>query len=231
MAVLKQGSRGVDVSRLQLLLNGALQPNPYLRMDGNFGTQTHAAVVRFQRSKGLTSDGIVGPRTWAALGQQPGAPWRPGSCGAGGARWMDIAMAELGVHENSLPGQHSRRIVEYHTATSLRASTDEVPWCSSFVNWVMRQAGYRGTNSALARSWLEWGFALTAPRPGAITVIRRKGASRDCSTGSSTGFHVAFYVGSGPAHVRLLGGNQGDQVRYSNFTLGSYEVRGYRWPS
>ena len=27
-----------------------------------------------------------------------------------------------------------------------------------------------------------------------------------------------------------LGGNQHDQVKFSNFFLTSYEVRGYRWP-
>ena len=36
-------------------------------MDGIFGPKTEAAVKSFQRGKGLTVDGIVGPRTWAAL--------------------------------------------------------------------------------------------------------------------------------------------------------------------
>jgi uncharacterized protein (TIGR02594 family) len=144
---------------------------------------------------------------------------------------MDIAIAELGVHENASPGQHNRRIVEYHSATSLRATTDETPWCSSFVNWVMVQGGYRGTNNALARSWLDWGTSLTTPRTGAVTVIKKKGASSDSATGSSTGFHVGFYVSSTSATVRLLGGNQGDQVKYSNFMLASYDIRGHRWPT
>ena len=94
----------------------------------------------------------------------------------------------------------------------------------------MTKAGYKDTNSALARSWLDCGVPLNPPREGAITVIKRKGATSDAATGSATGFHVAFYVSSTPTHVRLLGGNQGDQVRYSNFSLNSYEVRGYRWP-
>jgi peptidoglycan hydrolase-like protein with peptidoglycan-binding domain len=34
---------------------------------GNFGPKTEAAVRAFQRSKGLVPDGIVGPKTWAAL--------------------------------------------------------------------------------------------------------------------------------------------------------------------
>jgi peptidoglycan hydrolase-like protein with peptidoglycan-binding domain len=36
-------------------------------MDGIFGAKTLAAVRAFQRSRGLTVDGVVGPLTWGAL--------------------------------------------------------------------------------------------------------------------------------------------------------------------
>jgi uncharacterized protein (TIGR02594 family) len=143
---------------------------------------------------------------------------------------MEIAVAELGVHENALPGQHNARIVEYHQTTTLRATADETAWCSSFVNWVVVRSGRRGTSSAAARSWLEWGTAVDPPRPGAVTVIKKKSATHDAATGSTSGFHVGFYVSHTPTHVRLLGGNQSDQVKYSNFALASYDVRGHRWP-
>lgn len=35
--------------------------------DGAFGAGTEAAVRQFQRDKGMVPDGIVGPKTWAAL--------------------------------------------------------------------------------------------------------------------------------------------------------------------
>jgi uncharacterized protein (TIGR02594 family) len=232
MSILKKGSRNSsEVKALQLLLNAAVKPSPHLKPDGDFGQRTHDAVMRLQQVHRLAPDGVVGAQTWAALGQKPNPAPRPTPAPAVGAPWMDIATAELGVHENAAAGQHTKRIIEYHAATSLRATTDETPWCSSFVNWVMVQAGYRGTNNALARSWLEWGTALPTPRAGAVTVIKKKGASSDVATGSSTGFHVAFYVSSTSATLRLLGGNQGDQVKYSNFFLSGYDIRGYRWPS
>lgn len=37
-------------------------------LDGVFGPKTHDAVIAFQRSQGLAADGIVGPKTLAALG-------------------------------------------------------------------------------------------------------------------------------------------------------------------
>jgi len=36
-------------------------------IDGDFGIKTLAAVKKFQKTAGLTKDGIVGPRTWDAL--------------------------------------------------------------------------------------------------------------------------------------------------------------------
>ena len=36
-------------------------------LDGIFGAATQNAVISYQRSKGLTADGIVGCNTWRAL--------------------------------------------------------------------------------------------------------------------------------------------------------------------
>ena len=36
-------------------------------LDGIFGTQTRNAVINYQRSRGLTVDGIVGCNTWRSL--------------------------------------------------------------------------------------------------------------------------------------------------------------------
>ena len=36
-------------------------------LDGVFGAQTRNAVINYQRSRGLTADGIVGCNTWLSL--------------------------------------------------------------------------------------------------------------------------------------------------------------------
>jgi uncharacterized protein (TIGR02594 family) len=234
---LKLGSNSSHVRRLQTLLNSRVVPSPNLREDGDFGLATDAAVKQFQAQHGLVADGVVGPMTWTALGmkqsQTEGPQKRPlpANQPKPTGDWMSIAEGELGIHENSLPGENNRRILEYHQTTTLAATTDEVPWCSSFVNWVMKNAGRRATGSALASSWLTWGGGLNSPKKGAVTVIRQKKKGQDAATGSATGNHVAFYVSSTATYVRLLGGNQSDSVKYSNFSLSAYDVKGYRWPS
>ena len=62
----KMGSRGDEVRKVQQKLKnlGYYTGN----VDGIFGTQTQSAVRRFQRDKGLSVDGIVGPKTLSALG-------------------------------------------------------------------------------------------------------------------------------------------------------------------
>ena len=62
---LSLGASGAKVTELQQLLQRA--GVPVGTVDGDFGPMTQAAVRRFQGSKGLPVDGVVGPRTWAAL--------------------------------------------------------------------------------------------------------------------------------------------------------------------
>lgn len=63
--LLKTGSRGDAVSSLQKKLT-SLGYYKY-RVTGYFGSITRDAVVRFQKSKGLKADGIVGKLTYAAM--------------------------------------------------------------------------------------------------------------------------------------------------------------------
>jgi putative chitinase len=64
--VLKLNSSGPEVLALQKALEKAgFNPGA---INSSFSESTQAAVVAFQRSKGLAADGIVGPITAAALG-------------------------------------------------------------------------------------------------------------------------------------------------------------------
>lgn len=70
---LEQGSRGTRVRSLQQRLRAL----GYYRgeINGVFDADTKEAVMRFQQAQGLTVDGVVGPRTFAQLGNaQPASP-------------------------------------------------------------------------------------------------------------------------------------------------------------
>ncbi|MGE7906502.1 L,D-transpeptidase family protein [Peribacillus sp. NPDC094092] len=63
---LKKGSSGPQVIELQKRLTKLGFSTK--GVDGSFGKNTEAAVKKFQKSKKLTSDGVVGPKTKKALG-------------------------------------------------------------------------------------------------------------------------------------------------------------------
>ncbi len=66
IALSRYGSRGAEVSQIQTKLKrwGYYNGN----VDGIYGSQTLAAVKYFQRSNGLTVDGIAGTKTLNAMG-------------------------------------------------------------------------------------------------------------------------------------------------------------------
>jgi uncharacterized protein (TIGR02594 family) len=131
--------------------------------------------------------------------------------------WVRVALREIGQHEKVGP-DHNKRILQYHATTTLKATADEVPWCSSFVNWVMLKAQMERTDSAAAKSWLEWGYALEKPIYGAVVVLSRQG-----------GNHVGFFIDeTADGKWLLLGGNQGNEVNESGYDAD--RVIGVRWP-
>ncbi|MBR3692522.1 MAG: spore cortex-lytic enzyme [Clostridia bacterium] len=69
-AVWRQGSSGQTVRTIQTKLKGWGYYDG--AVDGIYGSETTAAVRRFQRKNGLQVDGITGPETLAALGISSG---------------------------------------------------------------------------------------------------------------------------------------------------------------
>ncbi|MCY1158999.1 MAG: Peptidoglycan-binding domain 1 protein [Citricoccus sp.] len=62
---LRKGSSGEEVQHLQRGLRAAVEHG--LAVDGQFDVATEDAVKKYQQSRGLSDDGIVGPKTWEAL--------------------------------------------------------------------------------------------------------------------------------------------------------------------
>jgi uncharacterized protein (TIGR02594 family) len=124
------------------------------------------------------------------------------------AAWMKVARAEMGVTED--PQGSNPRIEAYHASTEGGAADDAVPWCASFVNFCVEAAGVRGTRSKAARAWLDWGVDAGDFVPGCIVVLKR---------GSPPKGHVGFFAGFESGRIKLLGGNQGNQVAVASFDV------------
>src|SRR5215470_12735586 len=78
-------------------------------------------------------------------------------------------------------------------------------WCARFVNWLLEHAGYRGTGSDAAKSFLH--FPHTHARVGAIAVLWRKG-------GGHVGIVSGFDHAGNPV---LISGNHGHRVYESTY--------------
>ena len=65
--VLRRGSAGVAVKRMQKLLLSKGLKLPLHGADAEFGKETEVAVKAFQKAQKLKEDGVVGEKTWGAL--------------------------------------------------------------------------------------------------------------------------------------------------------------------
>jgi len=139
--------------------------------------------------------------------------------------WMKIARQKLGIHE--IPGPRTQEFIGDCLESVGLPRDDSISWCSAFVNKVMELAGYEGTKSGMARSWLKWG---REPGPfdewvGCITILYRD--DPDGPYGH-VGFLVDWKDDDSGYWVKLLGGNQADSVNEMWFD--GERVLGYRVP-
>jgi len=117
MPVLKRGSKGPAVKALQEKLKQlGFDPKG---VDGNFGGDTTAAVIAFQRSKGLQANGLAGPKTMAALQLGDAAPSAPVSTPVATAGALNLA-ALAGLLPASVIAQIPETAAKFGITTNLR---------------------------------------------------------------------------------------------------------------
>ena len=76
---------------------------------------------------------------------------------------LEIAKGEIGQKE--FRDSENGRILQYHDCTTLDASKDEVPWCSSFCNWVLLQFWMKYLPKTLAQ------FSYRIPKNVVIGIV------------------------------------------------------------
>lgn len=135
-----------------------------------------------------------------------------------GATPYDIARVELAENIRRYPANIANPRVFLYNASTGHGDADEVPWCSSFVNFCVESAGMIGTDSKSARSWhdQDWGHdASDDPREGDIAVWQRRWTDRRGVTHG--GGHVGFVVSSTRDSVTVLGGNLFNRISIATY--------------
>lgn len=122
--------------------------------------------------------------------------------------WVTLAYEELGVKERH--GNASNpRIEQYHDTAKGFNWKDDVPWCGSFIAFIMIKSGEGSVKNAFrAKAWKKFGTSISHPVLGAIAIKSRQG-----------GGHVGLIVGisqSGKS-LYILGGNQNDEVNIKRY--------------
>jgi len=138
-----------------------------------------------------------------------------------GKPWYKLALQERGVRE--IPGEkHDPTVLQYYADSGHpQIDDDETAWCSAFCGAMLERAGYPGSKSLAARSYLQWGKKLAKPKQGCIVVFWR-GSPRSWMG------HVGFFVKEDDTHIWVLGGNQRNAVNISKYPKS--RLLGYRWP-
>lgn len=127
---------------------------------------------------------------------------------------LKIAFNELGTEE-IVGAENNPKVLRYAEESGIQGITsDEIAWCSTFVNWVAWKAGLQISGKANARSWLNVGTKVNSPEPGDVVVFWRE------SPESWKG-HVGFFLGVSPDQKRVycIGGNQGNRVSVSAYRM------------
>lgn len=134
---------------------------------------------------------------------------------------IKIAASQIGVKEIS-GRKNNHAIIKYAEETGITGiSNDEIPWCSTFINWCCKKAGLEYTGKANARSWLDIGSNIYDPLPGDIVVFWRNYIQ-------SWQGHVAIFLGFSKSgnNVFVLGGNQNNMVNITEYSFD--KVLGFR---
>lgn len=165
-------------------------------------------------------DGVWGVRTRNAIAGALGVKRaRAVSSTAADAPWMELARAELGVKEGAGAAENPVVLKYFADAGGGWAKSDAIPWCAAFVGAMLERAGYACTRSLAARSYLQWGRAVSSPRVGAVAVFKR---------GAPPSGHVGFVESWTASRVTVLGGNQSNAVTLAEFKRS--DLLGMRWP-
>lgn len=208
---------------------------------------TKEEIKAFQKANGLKADGIIGPRTRAAMNGEvspkskkktaailpPREPchfivWEVECAGNVKSSFNDTiptSDAFLPKHMKEAKAQiglnaksdRKQLATMFEKKIGQRVDPVSIPWCAAWANAVLADAGIGGTDSLMARSFLAWGHPVSGVPKVGDVVVLRRGRNKYAG-------HVGFFYGfvddaTGIKKIAVLGGNQGKSVSISYYPI------------
>ncbi|WP_394216758.1 peptidoglycan-binding protein [Brachybacterium vulturis] len=174
---LRHGDRGAAVTSLQKSLNAS---GASISVDGVFGRGTAGAVRALQSAAGIGVDGIVGPRTWNALGSDVRI-----SADTGGRDEDRTPVSGVSVRGQAIiDAARSQLGARYHWGGESPSTGFD---CSGLVHYAYNQAGVNLSRKT-AKGYVYGGriISRSEAKPGDLVAY----------TGNDYG-HMGIYVGNG----------------------------------
>lgn len=133
---------------------------------------------------------------------------------ATGKKPLNISVLNRALKLEGMDEHSDRKLIQEYLRTGGAGMDPAVtPWCAAFVNSTLAQSGIKGSGSAIATSFAEWGINIERNdvEPGDIMVMMRGREPYE------TGGHVGFFTGNiranpdtGEWEYEMYGGNQSD---------------------
>lgn len=192
--MLSVGTRGSDVTRLQRKLKAAgFNPGG---VDGIFGRRTRAAVLAFQRARGLGVDGVVGPNTSQRL------------FGSRDSKYFDGRSDFTPAPTGPVPGSSGNVPAKVQRFINSAVAQTGKPYvfgaegpnafdCSGLINYALRQAGVADGRTTAAGYQARFAGSRVSRenlKPGDLLFIWYPN-SRGIPPGKTS--HIEIYLGNG----------------------------------
>lgn len=119
---------------------------------------------------------------------------------------LNMARMMVGMSES----KNAREIQQFLTAGGAGINPTVEAWCAAFVNSALQQAGIRGTGSAVANSFQNWGMSVPPNQVAPGDVVLETRNKPPGAVGGHVGLATGVYDGS---KIGMIAGNTNNKVQ------------------
>lgn len=217
------GASKVEISRnaIESVKDAFNFRSGYTKMMDNFLTSEHENEYEPEVKK-ITSSNVAAQQELNKKIEEMQTPSSAGNLLTSMQSYRGMCEVKGSLHNKDLIALAKKAGFSWYTK-------DEIPWCAVMLNIACMVAGIKGTNSAMAKSFLKWGkkIALREARKNlgnVIAVFHRGETSKDLE-GHVT---VVESISEDGKYIIGIGGNQSDCVKSQKFRIDDWRFIEFR---